>query len=247
MRGPVPELTVASLNVHWGRGRRRAGFPPFDVTEACKRLDADVIALQESWAPDGGESQHHAAARELGYQVHDLALSRADAWPEPRILDRWDPERRTGSGDWCLAVLVRVPVTRVVPTRIWQLPTDPSSRAILQLDVEVDGRPCAVCSTHFTHLEFGAALHLPALRRALPSADRPGVFVGDMNLWGWCISAMTPRGWRRVGRGGTWPAHRPLSRIDHLLVTRAVEVLETETLPDLGSDHRPVRARMRIP
>lgn len=240
------ELTVASLNVHWGRGGRRSGYPPFDVTAVCESFDADVISLQESWAPDDGESQHDAAARQLGYEVVSVPLSRANAWPEPQITDRHDPDRRSGAGDWCLAVLSRLPITGTRTSRIWQLPVDPSSRAVVEVDVTVDGRPLIVCSTHFTHLEFGAVLHTRALRRALPPVDRAAVLIGDMNMWGWCISAMTPRGWRRVGSGATWPATRPHSRIDHLLVTPSVKVLEAETLPDVGSDHRPIRARLRL-
>lgn len=241
------ELSVASMNIHWGRGRKSEGYPTFDVTQACDDFDADVIALQESWAPDDGVSQHDAAAKELGYEVVSVPLSRAEAWPEPKITDRHDPAGRTGSGDWCLAVLSRLPIRATTTTRIWQLPLDPSSRAVLQVDLDVDGSPLTVCTTHFSHLEFGAVLHTRALRAALPPVDPPAILIGDMNMWGWCISAMTPRGWTRVGRGPTWPAHRPHSRIDHLLVTPGVEVLETETLPDLGSDHRPIRARLRIP
>lgn len=241
------EVTVASLNAHWGRGRKSDGYPSFDVTEVCARFDADVIALQESWAPDDGTSQHEAAAEALGYEVVSVPLSRAEAWPEPKITDRHDPARRSGSGDWCLGVLSRLPISATTTTRLWQLPVDPSSRAVLQVDVDVDGSQLAICATHFTHLEFGAVLHTRALRRALPPTDRPAILIGDMNMWGWCISAMTPRGWTRVGKGPTWPAHRPHSRIDHLLVTPGVEVLETETLPDVGSDHRPIRARLRIP
>ncbi len=97
-----------------------------------------------------------------------------------------------------------------------------------------------MCGAHLPHLEFGAPLITPALRRALPPPDTAAVLAGDMNMWGWCISAMAPRGWRRVRGGSTWPAHRPHSRIDHLLVTAPVEVVGTETLPDVGSDHRAV-------
>ena len=243
----MAELTVASLNVHWGRGTKSAGYPAFDVTATCKDLAADVIALQESWAPDDGESQHEAAARELGYEVVSVPLSRADASPEPALVDRHDPDRRRGTGDWSLALLSRLPIAATRTSRMWQLPVDPSSRAVLQVDVVVDDAPLTVVTTHFTHLEFGAVLHTRALRRALPPTDRSAVLIGDMNMWGWCISAMTPRGWRRVGRGATWPAHRPHSRIDHVLVTPSVEVLDTETLPDVGSDHRPIRARLRLP
>ena len=43
----MPDLTIASYNIHWGRGPKRRGHPPFDVVAACRRLDADVLVLQE--------------------------------------------------------------------------------------------------------------------------------------------------------------------------------------------------------
>ena len=50
-------------------------------------------------------------------------------------------------------------------------------------------------------------------------------------------------------RGRTWPASRPHSQIDHILVRRGdgTEVLDREVLPDVGSDHRPVRATLELP
>ncbi len=110
----------------------------------------------------------------------------------------------------------------------------------------MDGTNLTVAAVHFSHLEFGAPLHTRALRRALPTTDRPAAFVGDMNMWGWTISAMVPKGWRRVVKGKTWPSHRPKHQIDHVLVTPTVEVVSGEVLPDLGSDHRAVRVRLRV-
>ena len=45
-------------------------------------------------------------------------------------------------------------------------------------------------------------------------------------------------------RGRTWPARRPHSQIDHILVRAATapRCVHDEVLPDVGSDHRPVRA-----
>jgi endonuclease/exonuclease/phosphatase family metal-dependent hydrolase len=48
-----------------------------------------------------------------------------------------------------------------------------------------------------------------------------------------------------VVRGKTWPSHRPHSQIDHLLVTPSVDALWGEVGPNLGSDHLPIRARLR--
>jgi endonuclease/exonuclease/phosphatase family metal-dependent hydrolase len=47
-------------------------------------------------------------------------------------------------------------------------------------------------------------------------------------------------------RGRTWPASRPHSQIDHILVRRSVRAVESEVLPPQGSDHRGVRAVLRI-
>ncbi|MFD3943281.1 endonuclease/exonuclease/phosphatase family protein [Streptomyces sp. NPDC058579] len=43
----------------------------------------------------------------------------------------------------------------------------------------------------------------------------------------------------------SWPAGLPLARIDHVLAGGAAEVGPTWTLPDTGSDHLPVAARVR--
>ena len=243
----MPELTIASFNVQWGRGSKRDGWPAFDLVEACHSFDADVIALQETWAPDGATSQQDEVAESLGYSVVSLPMGRAVMEPRPRLVSRADPVGAKGDGDWCAALLSRQPIrtTRFTEVRP-QLPFDPWSRGLLQVELDIDGTNLTVVTTHFSHLEHGSPVQAPSLRRGLPPTDRPGVFMGDMNMWGWTISAMTPSGWRRAVRGRTWPAHRPGHQIDHLLVTPGVEVVHGEVLADFGSDHRPIRARLRV-
>lgn len=242
----MPELTLASFNIHWGRGSRRQGYRPFDVAEACRGFEADVIVLQESWWPDGGRSQHELVAEALGMRSVSVALGRSRVVPKPKLVGRADDPSQPGDGSWCLALLSRKPIRSTRTTDLPQLPLDPANRKLLQAEVDVDGTNLSVVATHFSHLEFGAPLQTRALRRGLPPTDRPGVLVGDMNMWGWTIDAMSPPGWRRAVRGKTWPAGRPQHQIDHLLVTPSVEVVRREVLPDLGSDHRPVRARLRV-
>jgi len=241
----VPELTIASFNLHWGRGTRRDGYPPFDVVAACSTFEADVIVLQETWAPDGGPAQHDEVADALGMRCVTGPPARVRMDPDPRVV-RAEPGERPGDGDSCLALLSRKPIrsTRTIP--LPQLPLDTWPRALLHAEIDVDGTNLTVVATHFTHLEFGAPLHTAALRRGLPPSDRPAVLLGDMNMWGWTIDAMTPSGWRRAVRGKTWPAPRARHQIDHILVTPAVEVVRGEVLPHFGSDHLPVRARLRV-
>jgi len=243
---PASQLAVASFNVHWGRSLRWLGYRPFDVVAACKRLDADVLVLQETWAPDGGTAQHDEIAQALGYQVVAEPLARAVVDPHPAVVSRADPARNRGTGDWCLAVLSRLPITSSRITPLPQLRLDPASRVVLRVDVAVGDRSLAVHGTHLPHLEFGVHRIRHELRAALGPSDEPAVLLGDMNMWGWCIGAMAPRGWRRVGRGRTFPTPYPHSRIDHLVVTGGVDVLSTEVPAEHGSDHRPIRARLRL-
>ena len=87
----MPELTVASFNVHWGRGDRRSGYAPFDVADACARLDADLIVLQESWAPDDGVAQHHAVGQALGMEAIVVPMGRSEVEPKLQLVSRADP------------------------------------------------------------------------------------------------------------------------------------------------------------
>jgi endonuclease/exonuclease/phosphatase family metal-dependent hydrolase len=243
----VPELTVASFNTHWGRGAKRRGWPPFDVVAACRSFEADVIVLQESWAPDVGAAQHDEVADALGMRCVAVPMARAVLEPRPRLVAAARDGERRGDGAWCLALLARKPIrtTRVLPLPR-PLHLDPWSRMLLHAEIDVDGTNLTVVGTHFAHLEQGAVLQTRALRRGLPPTDRAAAFIGDMNMWGWTIDAMTPQGWRRAVRGKTWPAWRPQHQIDHLLVTPSVEVVRAEVLPDEGSDHLPIRARLRV-
>ena len=242
----MPELTIASFNVHWGLGTRRDGFRAFDVTAACASLEADVLVLQESWAPDGDVAQHDQVAEALGMRCVSVPMARSVIGPRPELVARAGAEARTGDGDWCLALLSRKPIRTTRTIALPQLFFDPSSRVLLHAEIDVDGTNLTVVTTHFSHLEFGAVFQTRALRQGLPPVDRPAVLVGDMNMWGWTISAMAPPGWQRAVRGKTWPSKHPGHQIDHLLVTPSVEVVRGEVLPDLGSDHRPIRARLRV-
>jgi endonuclease/exonuclease/phosphatase family metal-dependent hydrolase len=69
----MPSVVVASYNVHggvdgWGR--------PFDVVEACRAIEADVLVLQESWGADGRQSVAQRVADALGYRLTELTLAR---------------------------------------------------------------------------------------------------------------------------------------------------------------------------
>jgi len=79
----------------------------------------------------------------------------------------------------------------------------------------------------------------------LPSGPEPAIVAGDFNLWGPAVAGLF-KGWRRTVRGRTYPAHRPHSQIDHVLVNAAISWSDAEVLPAFGSDHRAVKVRLAI-
>ena len=66
-----------------------------------------------------------------------------------------------------------------------------------------------------------------------------------MNTWGPLVHLFMP-GWRRAVVGPTWPTRRPHSQIDHIIVRGAFVPRSGRVLPDVGSDHRPVKAELDL-
>jgi len=167
----MPRVVVASYNLHGGVdgwGRR------FDVVDACRRIDADVLMLQESWSPDHGVSLAQDVARRLGYRAVELPFARGRMSPPPiHPHDRWGPRlwahrvhglridrRRSTSnqqrarararlapverGTWSIAVLSRLAVTASHTIDLGKLPTDPARRGAIVIDIDLDGASAAV-------------------------------------------------------------------------------------------------------
>lgn len=260
----MPDLVVASFNVHagvdgWGR--------PFDVTGACRRLDADVIVVQEAWWPDEAESPFDALAPD-GYTSIELRLAQGQLLsPDPGARRSWGPRPRRSSrralrldgdrdrgrappppgrsftrGTWGLAVLSRLPATRVGTVELGHLRRDPAPRAAALVEVHIDETSLLLAGTHLSHLTHGSPRQLATLRRELPRSG-PRVIAGDMNLWGPPLSTLLP-GWRRAVRGRSWPSSWPHSQLDHIFVSEDVKVAEADVVSLGASDHLPVRARL---
>lgn len=246
---------MASLNLHggvdgWGR--------PFDVVEACRSVDADVFALQETFTPAGSPGLAEMVAGALGYQLMVAPMGPARRYPPPAGAGAgWGPllrsrpgvgmrtrpgARHDGAerGSLGLALLSRHPMVAPEVVDLGRLFGDPVRRLALLAHVDWGGAPLFVAATHMSHLKNGSIVQLQRLRRRLPPSSEPGVLVGDMNLWGPPLSLGFP-GWSRAVRGRTWPAWRPVFQIDHVLVSEAVHAEHGEVLAAVGSDHRPVR------
>jgi endonuclease/exonuclease/phosphatase (EEP) superfamily protein YafD len=148
-----------------------------------------------------------------------------------------------------LAIVSRIPAEVRGRLAVGTVPGDPTpERGGLHVLLDVEGTKVDLVGVHLTsRLPYGPPTQLRRLRPQLPDDGRPAIVAGDCNFWGPGVSMFLP-GWTRTVRGRSWPASRPHSQIDHILVRdgQGVAVLDHEVLPAVGSDHRPVRARLRF-
>jgi endonuclease/exonuclease/phosphatase family metal-dependent hydrolase len=245
----MPELKITSFNCHAGlQARRNAVCEPYDLGAVLRTFDADAIVVQESWTPDGGTAAVRDFGDAVGAQVFELTFGRARLEPWPHV-----PRDGAGVGDVGLAIVSRIPAELRGRLAVGTVPGDPTpERGGLHVVLDVDGTEIDLVGVHLTsRLPYGPPTQLRRLRPQLPDGGRPAILAGDCNFWGPGVSTFLP-GWTRAVRGRSWPASRPHSQIDHILVRDGrppgghVEVVDSAVLPAVGSDHRPVRATLRF-
>lgn len=137
----------------------------------------------------------------------------------------------------------------------------PADVPSIRARVRVGGRPVTVVVTHpvpplgarATAMRDAQLRHLV---RDRPVLGRPLVVLGDLNLtpfgaaWADFVSGLGLRSARRgFGLQPTWPAGAWWLRIpiDHVLVSSEIGVADHRVGPDVGSDHLPLIADLRVP
>ena len=207
-----------------------------DVVAHCERLCADygvdVIALQEAW--DFGRRSSTMTRRvavQCGGELHEYI------WP--------DEANNTFPARWTIATIARVKSTRLDGMEL----TSAFGKKRAAMRIRLDDHGLVFTNGHLEGIH--ALLHRqPATfmrqRRELSRlAATSDIFVGDFNMWPPLVhrdaAPLTP-----TVKGRTWPATRPHSQIDHIMVSDRLEVIDARVLDDLGSDHRPIMARLRV-
>ena len=229
------EVILASLNTHAGR---TADGRPYDLEAACRQLKADIIVLQEVWRPR--------------YQLNPVREIAAALGAEPLWTDLI-PDVDLGSvgiadeqarGRWGLAMLTTAPVLGFDVTDLGRSPGDLVPRGAQLVTIGLPRRgSLRIVNTHLTY-RLLSPVQLLRLVRRLAVDDLPTVIAGDLNM-PLPVTGLAA-GYAPAVSGRTYPAHRPLLQLDHILASRRVARCGGEVLPPVGSDHLPVRARLRL-
>ncbi len=176
--------------------------------------------------------------------MSETAFVGLDMTARPEVAD-------PGTGTWSLAVATRAPhrLVRTIPLPITRADPVPRRHA-LHVEFEHDGVTVDLVGFHVSSKLWFAAppIQLRGLARAVRELGRvgPALLVGDANWWRSTLPLWMP-GWQSAVRGATFPAAKPHSQIDHVLVRGGVAAIDSEVAPDSWrSDHRAIRATLAI-
>lgn len=227
---PLEKLRLLTWNVHSAVGTDGARSIE-RIAEVIAALAPDVACLQEldvARPRSGFVDQPSALALRLGMQpLFGAAM-------------------RDGEASYGNAILSRLPLLQ---PKVTPLP-----------GMRFSEPRTAVAAT--VHTAFGAvrvvtchlSLWLPDRRRQAPvlaqavDPEIPTIMAGDFNeLPGWgTLAHLAACGLRRADSSATFPAHRPLLALDHVLADRRLELeLEAPEASLVASDHLPVVVRIR--
>jgi len=230
------QLKFASYNIHKAVGIDRRQDPDRIIT-VLREIDADVIALQE-------------ADMRFGQRASVLPRALLDDTP-------WEPvpvaQRRQSIGWHGNALLVRRTMQWVAAGAL-ELPTlEPRGAAMAEL--VLDGCRLRVIGMHLDLSGFRLRDQIRSILSHLEKHDdqRATVLMGDFNQWGLRSGAMGEfaKGWQMLAPGASYPARRPIARLDRIVVSDSCRVIDGgvhhSALAAQASDHLPIWTTLRLP
>jgi len=222
-------IRIASYNLQKCVGldlRRR----PDRVLNVIADLAAQVVVLQEA---------DKRLAPRMAALPHEMA--EAEGW---QVVEFGQPG---GSLGWHGNAMLLRPGLRVIETQHIELPgLEP--RGAVRADLDTDLGPLRVVGLHLGLVRRYRLLQVAAIMRALARlAPCPTVLAGDFNDWrGGAALDAAAKGVGFVTTGPSFPAPRPVARLDRLALSPDLEALATGVYrarpARVASDHLPVWA-----
>lgn len=246
-------MRVATFNIL--HGRTPGGRVDLDLlSESVRRLDADVLALQEvdiEQERSGRADLTAVAAEAMGAVAHRFVAAIAGTPGATRMAATG--AELPGTAGYGIAVLSRYPVVgwhvSSLPRIPYRFPVywpgsgwvivdeEPRTAVIGQLDTPLG--PITFAGTHLSFIPGWNRRQLRRLVDDLQGFAGPRMLAGDLNLSPSAVGRVTSM--RALGMAATFPAGAPRRQIDHILTDEAqFEVRRCEAPLMPISDHRPL-------
>ncbi|MFE0452326.1 endonuclease/exonuclease/phosphatase family protein [Streptomyces sp. NPDC058914] len=220
--GSGGNLTVATHNVNADNA------DPSGTARDVAASGADVLALEELTASAVPVYEKALAAT---YAYHSVQGT-VGLWSKYPLSDVADVDIKLG---WVRAM--RATVTTPEGPVAFYVAHLPSVRVKLQAGFTARQRDKSADA-------LGEAIAADPLSRKILLGDLNGT-MNDRSLNAVTSQMRSAQGAAGSGMGFSWPASFPMARIDQIMVS-GVEPVTSWTLPETGSDHLPVAARVKV-
>lgn len=242
----TPLLRIASYNLQKCVGldlRRR----PERTLDVIAGLDADVVVLQEAdkRLPPRPAALPHAMIEAAGWKIMPFGTDAngVDATGT-------DAEELGGSLGWHgNAMLIRPHLVLRDTSRLILPGLEP--RGAIRLDLDTAIGPLRVIGVHLGLMRKYRVQQIAAIVQSLDGLPpMPTVLAGDFNEWGSGVAMdKVAEGLRFLEGTASFPAARPVARLDRFALTDDLEALHQGTYlrkpARMASDHLPVWADIR--
>ena len=231
-------LRVMTYNIHVGVG--------MDKKLDLQRI-ADVVN-KEKPDPVGLQEVDRGVKRTEGKdEIAELAaMTKMDFAFAPNLVYQ--------GGKYGVAILSRLPIKNTVH-RMFENKREAERRGMLKVEVELDRKTINFVTTHLDYqFEDGRLFETEQLLKFLEETKGPLIVVADLNDTPdgsayKLIDTIFDDAWiasRTKGDGFSYPADKPVKRIDHIFYRDRVRAKRAWVVETLASDHVPVVAELEI-
>jgi len=220
------DIKVVSYNIHSGLNKDM--FPTlFDIIDFLRMSDADIICLQEV-----NESA------KVGFQVSSLK-------EELNMYSHFGANVVNLGSNYGLVTYSKYPIKS---EKHIYLKSDNEQRGLLHTVVDVDGKKLNIINVHLGVKKEERDIQLKEVMSYAKSLEpEEYIIVGDFNEGNLSLDGTNIKdSAEEVEKDNILTFASGLYRIDYILVSQKIEVLDYDVLIKNMSDHFPIIARLRI-
>lgn len=239
-------IEVMTYNIHHGEGMDKQ-INLYRIAEVIEKSNAHIIGLNEV---DKHFSKRSYYKDQIGFLAKQLNMEYAFAPSLSLKSNDSSTVRQYGN-----ALLSRYPILtkKVYPFDFISGLIE--GRSLLDVTIQINKKVVQVNVTHLSLNPFLHRMQTNFMVNKLHNYSHPVIIMGDCNM------RPSSRGWKKIsdvfqdvwhhagkGRGYTYPSLHPRERLDYILVSPNLKIIEAEVLTNLpqASDHLPLKAQLRL-